>query len=292
MQQNTTDIYRDHIIQAQDCIGIFVREFAPNAVGTPIVCLPGLTRNHRDFTQLAEILAQGPSQRRVICIDFRGRGGSDRDPDPSHYNLLTEMTDVVAVLDALHIKTADFIGTSRGGMVTHVLAAMHPQRINKVVLNDIGPVIEKQGLIRIKDYVNRADAPKSWDECASYLQAVHGDSFPTLPASEWEAMAKALYRDENGRPVADYDKAIAAPIASMNFDQPIPDLWAQYEALSQFPLLIIRGELSELLSQQCCDKMLTLNLRATQITAPQQGHAPLLHLAPVAQAIVEFLKPA
>jgi pimeloyl-ACP methyl ester carboxylesterase len=284
--------YRDHLIRVNDGIGIFARDFAANVGGIPVVCLPGLTRNHRDFTQLAELLTQGDTPRRVICIDLRGRGGSDRDPDPSHYNLMTEMEDVVTVLDALGVTQADFIGTSRGGLLMHFLAALHPDRIRRVVLNDIGPVIEKQGLIRIRDYLSQNATPQSWDDIPAHLKAVHGSSFPNLPACEWEAMAVALYRDDNGKPIADFDPAIAAQISNTDFDKPIPDLWAQYEALCQFPLLIVRGELSELLSQQSCDMMIAKNPLATQITAPQQGHAPLLHIAPIAQAIAAFLNKA
>lgn len=281
--------HRDHLIPANDGIKIFAREFASDVRGVPIICLPGLTRNHRDFTQIANMLAQSPTRRRVISIDLRGRGGSDRDPDPSHYNLVTEMNDVLGVLDALHVANADFIGTSRGGLIVHLLAAMHPQRIRRVVLNDIGAVIEKQGLIRIKDYLSRSETPKSWTDCGAYLQTVHGDSFTSLPISEWEAMAIALYRDEDGKPVADYDPAIASQISNIDFTQPIPDLWAQYEALIQFPLLVIRGENSELLSQSTCEMMIARHPKATWMLAPQQGHAPLLHIAPISEAIMDFL---
>lgn len=281
--------YRDHRIPAKDGIKIFARDFASHLGGMPIVCLPGLTRNHRDFTQLAEMITQSDAPRRVICIDLRGRGGSDRDPDPSHYNLMTEMEDVVTVLAALGVAKADFIGTSRGGLLLHFLACLHPDLIGKVVLNDVGPVLEKQGLMRIKDYLSGNTSPECWDDVPGHLKAVHGASFPNLSPQEWEAMAVALYRDDNGKPVADFDPAIAAQIAGIDFDKPIPDLWSQFDALCQFPLLIVKGELSELLSQQCCDMMMAKNPLARQVTAPQQGHAPLLHIAPLAQAIMDFL---
>lgn len=289
MPELATNEYRDHFIPMKDGINIFARDFASHLGGIPIVCLPGLTRNHRDFTQIAEMITQSDTPRRVICIDLRGRGGSDRDPDPSHYNLMTEMDDVVTVLDALSVAKADFIGTSRGGLLLHFLASLHPDRISKVVLNDIGPVLEKQGLMRIKDYLSGNTSPKRWEEVPAHLKSVHGDSFPNLPTQEWDAMAVALYRDDNGKPLADFDPAIAAQISSIDFDKPIPDLWSQFEALCQFPLLVVKGELSELLSQQYCDMMMAKNPLARQITAPQQGHAPLLHIAPVAQAIIHFL---
>lgn len=287
--------FHDRFIQAKDGLKIFVRDFAEDVKGTPIICLPGLTRNHRDFSQIALLLRQGAVPRRVLCVDLRGRGLSDRDADPSHYNVLTELDDVLTVMDALQIARADFIGTSRGGLILHFMAALHADRIRRVVLNDIGPVLEKQGLIQIKDYLSRTDGPKRWEDCPAYLQKVHGASFPSLPPEEWEAMATALYRDENGVPVADYDSAIAAQISGIDFDQPIPDLWAQYQALAQFSLLIVRGENSTLLSQSCCDLMLERNPLAQSITAVAQGHAPLLHILPLPEAIIGFLnsgKPA
>ncbi|HBF30556.1 alpha/beta hydrolase [Rhizobium sp.] len=288
----STANFNDHFIHTKDGIRIFARDFASSIEGTPIICLPGLTRNHRDFTQIANFLSQGPTPRRVICIDLRGRGNSDRDPDPTHYNLFTEMEDIVAVMDALQIERSDFIGTSRGGLVLHFMAGLHAERLRRVVLNDIGPVLEKQGLMQIKEYLARTDSPKSWEECPAYLQTVHGKSFTALPAEEWQAMAKALYRDDNGKPLADYDPVIGSQIANMDFSQPIPDLWTQYEALSLFPLLIVRGENSALLSDACCDTMLSRNPHATRITAQAQGHAPLLHIHPIAQAISTFLNAA
>ncbi|MBB4954420.1 pimeloyl-ACP methyl ester carboxylesterase [Agrobacterium vitis] len=290
MQDITMHGFNDHLIEATDGIRIFARDFASDVKSTPIICLPGLTRNHRDFTQLAQILAAGETPRRVICIDLRGRGNSDRDSDPNHYNLLTEMTDVVTVMDALNIVRADFIGTSRGGLLMHFMANMHPTRIRRVVLNDIGPVIEKQGLLLIRDYLTQEQGPQTWEACASYLQAIHGKAFSALQPADWEDMGKALYRDDNGVPVADYDPAIAAQISGYDFSQPIPDLWVQYEALCQFPLLIIRGENSQLLSPQSCDRMMARHPMAKCIIAPGQGHAPLLHIGPITQTIFDFLK--
>ncbi len=281
--------FMDHRIQVQDGLHIFAREWGEDVKTVPIICLPGLTRNHRDFTRLAHLFSQGPQPRRVICIDLRGRGNSDRDPEPSHYNIFTEMADVMAVMDFLQISRADFIGTSRGGLIMHIMAGTHAERIRRVVLNDIGPVLEKQGLLQIRDYLNRADGPQSWEECPGYLQAVHGHAFPHLPLSEWQDMAMALYRDEHGKPVADYDPAIAAQIANMDFSQPLPDLWAQYQALAQFPLLIVRGENSALLSEECCQQMISRSPLAHCIIALAQGHAPLLHVQPVFQSVQHFL---
>ncbi|MVA26640.1 alpha/beta fold hydrolase [Agrobacterium vitis] len=292
MQHLESGTFQDRTVTAADGIQLFVRDYQASgdtdlASLPPVVCLPGLTRNHRDFTQLARRLSAGG--RRVICIDSRGRGGSGRDPDPKNYNLLTEMADVIAMLDEFAIAQADFIGTSRGGLLLHFLAVMHSSRIRSVILNDVGPVLEKEGLIAIRDYLSGNGGPKTWADCPAYLKSVHGATFPVLEQQDWEDMAQALYRDENGIPVADYDPAIAAQISSIDFSKPIPDLWVQYEALAPFPLLIIRGEHSQLLSRQASESMIARHPSASLVIAKGQGHAPLLHLMPLAAEIERFL---
>ncbi|MUO81103.1 alpha/beta fold hydrolase [Agrobacterium vitis] len=292
MQHLESGTFQDRTVIAADGMQLFARDYQASddtqlAAQPPVVCLPGLTRNHRDFTQLARRLSAGG--RRVICIDSRGRGGSGRDPDPKNYNLLTEMADVVAVLDELAVAQADFIGTSRGGLLLHFLAVMHSSRIRRVILNDVGPVLEKEGLIAIRDYLSGSGGPKTWADCPDYLKSVHGATFPVLEQQDWEDMAQALYRDENSIPVADYDPAIAAQISSIDFSKPIPDLWAQYEALAPFPLLIIRGEHSQLLSKQASESMIARHPSASLVIADGQGHAPLLHLMPLADDIERFL---
>lgn len=292
MQQAESGSFTDRTIAAADGIRLFVRDFPPSEIPDtldlpPVVCLPGLTRNHRDFAPLAVHLQQ--AGRRVVCIDSRGRGGSDRDPDAKNYNLLTEMADVITVLDALSVAKADFIGTSRGGLILHFLAGLHPGRIRQIILNDVGPVLEKQGLMAIRDYLAAGGGPKSWAECPKYLKSVHGPTFPALEEADWQEMAIALYRDENGVPVADYDSAIASQITNIDFSQPIPDLWAQYQALAPYPLLILRGEHSQLLSIETVEEMLARHPKAKQATAQGQGHAPLLHLTQLAAEITAFL---
>lgn len=300
MQQAKSGSFEDKIMVAADGIRLFVRDFpATNTSGNtsgnasgplnlpPVVCLPGLTRNHRDFAPLAVHLQQ--AGRRVICIDSRGRGGSDRDPDAKNYNLLTEMADVITVLDTLSVDKADFIGTSRGGLILHFLAGLHPGRVRQVILNDVGPVLEKAGLMAIRDYLATGGGPKSWADCPGYLKSVHGPTFPALDEADWQEMAIALYRDESGNPVADYDQAIAGQIATIDFSQPIPDLWAQYKALTPYPLLILRGEHSQLLSIETTKEMLARHPKAKLLTVRGQGHAPLLHLPPLAAEITAFL---
>ncbi len=280
-------------IQTADGLSLHIRIYGEGLPGPPVICLPGLTRNSRDFHQLAVILSKAANPLRVITVDSRGRGLSDRDSDTSHYALPVEALDVVSVLDTLAIDRAAFIGTSRGGLILHLLAASHPDRLAAVVLNDIGPVIEREGLEQIKAYLGREQkAPNDMDEAAGMLRAIHGDAFPALHPEDWRDMADAIYREIDGRIVADFDPAIASQMASTDLSQPVPDLWTNFEAFGHTPLMAIRGETSKLLSPETLDEMASRHPEMVSVTAKGQGHAPILHVDGLATLIGEFLTAA
>ncbi|MBX9456289.1 MAG: alpha/beta hydrolase [Rhizobium sp.] len=287
MQQNET--FQSFHFTSDDGIDLHGRIQGGSAEDQrPVVCLPGLSRNSRDFYQIARILAaQG---RRVIALDYRGRGLSAWDPNPANYNLLREAQDVLQAMAHLGITEADFIGTSRGGLILHFLPAMAPGLVRSLVLNDIGPVIEIEGLRQIRDYLSARQEPGDLDEAARGLKATHGDAFSALGDRDWREMADAIYRDIGGRLVPDYDPALVEPLKIMDLSVPPPDLWEQFTALAPLPLLIIRGENSSLLSIATVEEMLRRHGRARSITAPGQGHAPLLHLPEVAIAMNAFLQ--
>jgi pimeloyl-ACP methyl ester carboxylesterase len=254
---------------------------------TPIVCLPGLSRNGRDFHQFALRLQE--EGRRAITLDYRGRGLSDWDANKGNYNIVREAQDVVQALDVFGIKRAAFVGTSRGGLILHVLGGMIGERIVAIVFNDIGPVIESDGLRRIRDYLSTKPELVTLSDAANHLRTVHGAEFPALADSDWKDMAEALYRDIAGTLIADFDPALVEPLKSMDFSIPLADLWKQFALLAGSPLLIIRGENSKLLSKETVAEMLARHPSARAVVANGQGHAPVLHVDEVYRSISHFL---
>ncbi len=221
-----------------------------------MVCLPGLARTAADFETLASALAGDASQpRRVIALDYRGRGQSEYDRNPANYNFQVELADVLAVIAALDAARAIFVGTSRGGILAMLLAAIRPTAIAGVVLNDIGPVIEPKGLIRIKGYVGKLPQPRSFEEGAEILRRLFSAQFPKLGPDDWLASARRTFRQENGALVPTYDVNLAKMLEGVDFEKPFPPLWAQFDALRQAPVMVIRGANSDILSAATVDAM-------------------------------------
>jgi pimeloyl-ACP methyl ester carboxylesterase len=281
----------DRFITVPDGLNLHLRIHGDGNGGTPVVCLPGLTRNVLDFEEVAQILAGPAFGRRVIAISSRGRGLSDRDPQPERYTIPVEAGDVIAVLDQLGVENAAFIGTSRGGLILHVLAMTHLHRIERLVLNDIGPVLETEGLRQIQGYLAGRRTPSSYEDAATILRETHGAEFPALGAEDWAGMARALYRESEGRLGADFDPRIAEQFRAADLRQPLPDLWAQFALLSDKPVMVVRGEFSRLLSRETVEEMARRHPGCVTVEAEGQGHAPLLHLNGLATAIGAFLQP-
>lgn len=279
----------DRFITVPDGLNLHVRSHGDANGGMPVICLPGLTRNVLDFEDIARMLAAAPYHRRVIAISSRGRGLSDRDAQPERYTIPVEAGDVISVLDHLQIGRAAFIGTSRGGLILHVLAMTHLDRIERLVLNDIGPVLETAGLRQIQGYLGSRRAPTDFDDAAGILQATHGAEFPALSEADWGAMARALYREIEGKLVSDFDPAIAAQFRAADLSQPLPDLWAQYTLFAHQPVMVVRGEHSQLLSRETVDDMGRRHPGLVAVEAEGQGHAPLLHLQGIAERLARFL---
>ena len=286
--------YLEHHIPSPDGLTLYAREYGGNASGAanrlPVVCLAGLTRNGRDFHQLALMLsADAQTPRRVVTIDTRGRGGSDRDHDVSRYTVPHEAGDVICVLSALGMDRAAFIGTSRGGLILHVLAAVQPQLLGPVVLNDVGPAIGMEGLRHIQSYLGHRSSFATLGEAAAALKRVHGAAFPKLTDQDWLEFAQANLRETDGRFEPDHDPAIAAGMAALDLSQPLPELWEQFELFRANPLMTIRGENSVLLTDDILQRMQDRNPDMQVFLVPDQGHAPLLHLGGTPAAIATFL---
>lgn len=277
--------YRDCNVIVADGLRLHYRDYPGSSDEPPLLCLHGLTRNVRDFTAFAERYSAG---RRVLALDFRGRGLSDHDPLPARYTPLTYASDVLQLLDQLDIDEAVFVGTSLGGLVTMTVAAMAPQRIAAAILNDVGPELSVEGLERIASYVGKGGPFGSWDEAADAVARYSGNAHPNFGHDDWVKMARRICREDNGRIVLDYDRAIALPFQTKG-PAPRVDLWPLFGALAQKPLLVIRGEISDLLSAEALDKMHEVAPDMKSVTVAGVGHAPLLDEPDAVAAIDQFL---
>jgi pimeloyl-ACP methyl ester carboxylesterase len=254
-----------------------------------VLCLHGLTRNARDFAGLAEDLA---ATRRVIVPSMRGRGQSAYAADSDTYGPVTYVADVEKLLAEQQITRFIAIGTSMGGLMTMLLAAMQPGRIAAVVMNDIGPEVDAGGVARISGYVGQGRSYPTWVHAARGLAEAHGAAFPDYNLDQWLEMAKrTMVVSQNGRIVFDYDMAIAEPFAKPGNAAP-PNLWLAFEALVGVPMLLVRGELSDLLTPETVKQMGARNPAMRTMTVPRVGHAPTLDEPEVRAAIHALLDEA
>lgn len=278
------DRYRDGYFTVRDGLRLHYRDYPGSGDKPPLLCLPGLTRNTRDFAGFAETFSP---RHRVLALEFRGRAQSDYDPQPMRYNPLTYAGDVIQLLDELALQRAIFVGTSLGGLVTMTVAAMAPQRIAATILNDIGPELSRAGLDRIRNYVGKDVRFRSWDEAAELIASNNG----RLPASysheDWVRTARRVCREQDGEICFDYDMAIAVPFEAS--PTPTIDMWPLFVALAQKPLLVVRGEKSDLLSAEAAEKMRAVAPNASFAVVPGVGHAPELDEPEAIAAIRAFL---
>lgn len=283
--------YSDVHYSAPDGLRLHARVYGEgDGARLPVVCLPGLTRNVRDFHELALILSsREDAPRKVVAFDYRGRGGSAYDRRWRNYDVVVEAGDIAAGLTALGIGKAAFIGTSRGGLIIFALAAMRPAAIGAVVLNDIGPVLEGVGLAQIVTYLKRAPRPRTFAEAVAIQRAANEEAFPALTDEDWERMVRAIYRDENGVPVPDFNPALAETVSSIDLNRPLPQLWPQFEGLKRVPLLAIRGENSRLLSAETFEEMERRHPDIETVLVKGQGHAPMLETGGLPGKIMAFL---
>ena len=263
--------WTDRYWNSADGVKLHYRDYDGNRDRPPILCIPGLTRNARDFEPVADRFAGG---WRIIAIDLRGRGGSAFDPDSSNYKPMVYVADILKMLDQLGIADAVFVGTSLGGICTMALALGDRERIAGALLNDIGPVVDMAGVERIMGYVGKASSFASWTDAIAELSARNFDVYPDYGPAEWERHVRRLMREDgSGSVVFDYDMAIAG-----NFESAAsaPEIWPLYQALDGRPVTILRGELSDLLSAQVATRMASDLPDVELVTIPRVGHAPSL----------------
>ncbi|WP_448664888.1 alpha/beta fold hydrolase [Sphingomonas sp. CJ20] len=265
--------YSDGYWWSKDGLRLHYRDYAGPSERPPILCLPGLTRNARDYDALARRLA---GEWRVLCLEFRGRGESAYAKDPMTYVPLVYLQDVQALLAEQGIARFVAIGTSLGGIVSMLVAATDRERLAGVVLNDVGPELNPAGLARIRTYVGKAIWHPTWMHAARALAESTGDVYPDYGIEDWLAMAKRLYRvNSSGRIVLDYDMKIAEPFRVPG-NEAGPDMWPTIDALKDKPLLVVRGERSDILRADTADQMIARVPGAELVTVPGVGHAPTL----------------
>lgn len=278
-------------VTAPDGLKLHVQSYGSRlAPALPVVCLPGLTRTAADFQDLAAALAGDTSApRRVLALDYRGRGDSEYDRNPANYTLNVELADVMAVLAALEVAPAVFVGTSRGGLLTMLLAAARPTLIAGAVLNDIGPVIEPAGLARIKSYVGKLPQPTNFEEGAEILRRLFGQQFSKLTDDEWLTYARRSFKTKGRNLVPNYDVNLAKTLEGIDFNRPLPSLWSEFDALGRVPLMLLRGDNSDLLSTETVASMRARRSTLEVVNVADQGHAPLLTHSDLIQRITGFV---
>jgi pimeloyl-ACP methyl ester carboxylesterase len=271
---------------SNDGLRLHYRDYGGSASRPPIICIPGLTRNARDFEGVAERLA---GQWRVICVELRGRGESAYAKDPMTYVPLTYLQDMEALIRELGLDRVILFGTSLGGLITMLLAMSDNKRIAGAMINDIGPVILERGLERIRGYVGRSQSWPTWLHAARHFSEMLGDVYPDWTLEQWLVFAKRICKlTPGGRITFDYDMRIAEPFkvpgGATGFD-----LWRAFEGLRGVPSLVIRGELSDLLDETTVARMLAENPAMETVTVPRVGHAPTLDEPEAVAAIGRLL---
>lgn len=251
--------------------------------GLPVLCLPGLTRNASDFDELAAALG---GRFRLIRLTLRGRGKSDRDPDWRNYNVAVEARDVVEFLDFLGLPKVTIVGTSRGGLIAMVLAATVKDRLAGVLLNDIGPVLEAEGLATIMGYLGVPPKAKTYPEVVLALEARMGSRFPELSPAKWMSLAERWFDAGPDGLVLNYDPRLRDALEAA--EGPAADMWPLFDALAGLPVAAVRGANSDLLSAETVAEMARRHPGLIVAEVPDRGHVPFLD-EPEALAAFEAL---
>ncbi|MBJ7535891.1 alpha/beta hydrolase [Rhodomicrobium vannielii ATCC 17100] len=284
----TEDIfYRSH-----DDLVLYVRKYgSDDAPARPLLCLAGLTRNGRDFHDLAVALSTHPTHpRAVYCLDYRGRGRSEWDKDWRNYSALIELQDIEAFLTLRGLSDVAVLGTSRGGIIAMLLAITRPAAIGCAILNDIGPVIETAGLARIMGYTGKIPVPADWDEALRVVRDINKRQFTALDSAGWRSWTRQLFNeDAEGRPAPSYDPNIGKALSEIDISKAVPTMWEHFESLRSVPVMVIRGEHSDLLSAATVQEMQARHPRLTPVLIPNEGHAPLLKDRFSERLIADFL---
>ncbi|MCE4540499.1 alpha/beta hydrolase [Pelomonas sp. P7] len=277
----------DRYYTSDDGLRLYCRDYpGPTADAPVLVCLPGLTRNSKDFAALAEALSE---HCRVLCPDMRGRGRSARDPDPSRYRPDRYCADMLTLLDLLGIPRVGLIGTSLGGLMAMTLAALRPALVGPVVLNDVGPELDPRGIDRIKAYLSQPQPPAAPEVVIARLARINADVFPDYGPDDWRALAMATCVIDGDLMTTDVDPAIAQNLVG---GAELPNLWPLFGLLAGRPVLVVRGERSDVLSAAAVQRMAGRLPGMQTLEVPGRGHAPTLDEPQVREGLWAFLAQA
>ncbi|MFC5344889.1 alpha/beta fold hydrolase [Brevundimonas staleyi] len=284
--------YSERRWTSSDGLSLFARDY-PGADGPaqlPVVAIHGLTRNSADFETIAPLIAR--SGRRVLALDVRGRGLSDRAGDPMTYQPPIYAKDVLGLLEAAGIERAVFLGTSMGGLITMAITALKSRVVAAAILNDIGPAVSPEGLARIASYSGQPVDTPTWAAAADYAKQINAVAFPEYADADWDAFARRIFKDgTEGSPILNYDPDISVPIKAAGAKALVPNLWPSFRRLARKrPTLLIRGGTSDLLGADIADKMQKTAPEMRYAEIPGIGHAPMLDEPESKAAIFEFLK--
>ena len=279
--------FRNLFFQTDDGITLYVRDYPGPSPDAPVVlCLHGLSRNSRDFEDLAPHLQ---TTHRVLVPDQRGRGRSEHDPVSERYLPQNYVGDMLALLDALAVPRCAVVGTSMGGLMAMGISALAPGRLSHVVINDIGPVIGAEGLARIKAVVGSEMQFASWADATDYVQTANAAAFPRYTRADWERFAARACSQRGDVVMLDYDPLITAPMKSGGAGTDAGDLWPLFDTLRETPVLLIRGGISDLLDPDCVAEMRRRHSGLSYMEVPDVGHAPMLDEPGVVDTILDFL---
>ncbi len=269
-----------------DGLRLYARDY-PRGDGAPtVLCMHGLTRNSADFQGLARYLND---RFRVIAVDVRGRGRSEYDSEPGNYQPLTYAQDMFTLLDELGLEQVVLCGTSMGGLMSFIMSTMQPQRVRAMIINDIGPEVDPAGLERIRGYVGKSRPVTSWEEAVAQCRETNAIAFPDFSDEQWLDFTRGLYREVDGVPVLAYDPAISRPMDEDDSAAVPPDLWALFDTIAAIPMLVVRGETSDILARSCVEEMRRRKPDLEVAEIPGRGHAPTLDEAAARIAIDRFL---
>lgn len=284
-------VYADRWHRSPDGLRLYARDYAGAAgeARLPVIAIHGLTRNSADFDAIAPLIAQ--SGRRVLAVDIRGRGRSDRAPDPMTYQPAVYARDVLALMGQCGIERAVFLGTSMGGLITMALAAVRSKAIAAAIINDVGPEVAKEGLARIAAYTGQPVDTPTWAEAAAYARRTNEVAFPHYTDADWAAFARRVFTEgPEGAPILNYDPDIMVPIKAAGAKALVPSLWPMFGRLARGrPVLLVRGETSDLLSPAIAAKMKKRAPKMDYVEVPGVGHAPMLDEPEAKAAIFPFL---